>query len=146
MYNAHALTDQGGTGSAIPAKMFRTVTAGEAIVKGNAVTFYKSGQTMDGIRVYKTTANADFVCGIAQESVASGKVLKIQTKGLGTVDLTTTSSGVAAAEGLVPGSSAGEVDGIAYAAPLAGNCFGYALAADSINTLAAASYILDCWF
>lgn len=144
----HAAAGPDGRGSStLDAEVeFREVIAGEAITAGNLVTHYKSGSTMDGVYVYKTgTGGTDFVCGVATASVASGAALRIQTKGLGIMALATHSSGVAAAEGLIPGGTAGAADGTA-AGSVTAVVFGYALAADTAGSvLAAGNYILDCW-
>ena len=128
----------------IPERHFRVVVAGETIAATHLVTFYKSGSTMDGVTVYNTTAATDFVCGVAQTAGVSGKPLVIQTKGLGVVALDATNGAIAAAEGLVPSSTAGHPEGTAANAVTA-NVFGYALAAESSSSLAGSSYILDCW-
>lgn len=143
----HAVANQdlGGQTTARPRKKYRQVVAGEAITAGQVVTFYKSGSTMDGVRVYVTTAATDFVCGVALETAgAAGVPIKIQCAGLGESALTTDESAeaglalVAAASGVVSGQA---IDASTD------NClFGYVLANDDSTTLAAGNYVLKCWW
>lgn len=136
--------------TADPQREVKYFRCGEAITKGNlvrhAVGADASGAYDDGVSVMQGDADTIPV-GIALETTAAaGDFLRVQTQGLGLVDITTVSSGVAAGEAIIPGAS-GAVDGIALGSTLAnyvGQVVGLALVADSTNTLSAGQYILMC--
>lgn len=143
---ANSGPDHGGTGAYQPTREFAVVRAAEAITKGDPVSVYDAspgtGYTVGARDVWRVDAVATPVNGIAIDGAAAGAWFTIQTKGKGLVDLTTDGSAVALG-GLTPTTTAGTVTAAIQAATVF-NEFGYALAADSSTTLAAANYVLNC--
>lgn len=139
--------DYADTGAYIPAREFAIVRAAEAITKAHGVTPYDSspgtGYTVGTRDVWAADAVASRVVGIAMETAAAGAWFTIQTKGRGVLALTTDGNAVALGA-LCPTTAAGTFTGAIVAATTF-NEFGYLVADDASTTLAAASYVLNCF-
>lgn len=142
-------TVNGGIKAGYPTKKYMTVKAGAAAITKGEVVAWDTATAVDGMTVI--AAGADTIpVGVAIESVAAGAYLRVQTRGLGDVALTT-DDGAAAGDMLFT-AAAGAVDDVAVgslsgdeADPLWG-CVGLALAddVDASHTQAAGTYVIMC--
>jgi hypothetical protein len=127
----------------------RTMLAGGTIAKGDVVRLGLSSgdSTADGLLGIEVLAcgATQVPHGIALEAGTDGGYIRVQTRGLGLVDLVTDSSGVAEGE-YVYATADADTDGAAVTAVgdsnLAGRAVAYALAADATNTLEAGKYVI----
>lgn len=128
-----------------PSRKFLTVKAGEAITAGQILGWSTAAD--DGITAVIFTETAGGLpIGVAVESVASGKDVKVQTKGLGLVDIRT--GGSAAADTALIANDVGVTAEVAMGSVANTDepeqLIGLALDEDSSTTLAAGDYVLMC--
>jgi hypothetical protein len=138
-------TINAGVQGGYPTKKYMTVKAGAAITKGQVVS-WDTATAKDGITVIVAGVNT-IPAGVAVETAASGDYFRVQTRGLGDVNLTT--SNASAAGDMLYTAASGAVADVAVgslttdADPYFG-CVGLALADDSGTTQTAGTYMVMC--
>jgi hypothetical protein len=135
----------GGVNAGKASAKFLTVKAGAAITKGQLVQ-WDFATAKDGITVIVAVANT-LPVGVAMTNAASGTYFRVQTRGLGLVNLTT--GNAAAANDMLYTTTAGAVADIAVGASTTDadatmTAAAIALSDDSGTTQTAGTYVITC--
>jgi hypothetical protein len=115
--------------TAQPDKVFQTVIAGEALIKGQVVMWSTTAE--DGMTVLRAAGATSFVAGVTESSAASGALVRIQTRGF--CDYLATDNSVANDGLLLPSATAGLGD----TAAVGNYTFGIAFEDDANDAISA---------